>query len=380
MVEEKIAGAVLGCLVADALSLGSTFEFDAAKIRAAYAREEDARRTHSGFVRGMLYHAPGALFTGHHNFYKGRRDGDQTDNGDGNVYLLEYFSKLGLKKTLPFQVEHYVSKYWIHSYKGHGKAYDPTACRACGAKIDAAVKTFLDNFEKGVALAEAGAESPGHVVRFAGALAVYHGDEEVLVDIAAQTTRFTQRNADAVSAAVFWARVVHRVLDGMSPELAVHSAAAAMQNDAFIAAKVKEAASKAAEAADPDSALGKEEFPDELAITSMGRRWVPGTEPLKGGKSTAVGHSFPAALYFVLRYAADGFKHVVQANVLVGGDSSARAVPIGMVIGAYYGRSGIPGGWIQSLTASVSVEKMLKPLMSGLAGTTVEIRHHHEEL
>jgi len=380
VVEDKIVGAVLGCLVADSLALGSNFEFDAAKIRAWYAREEDSRRTHSGFVRGMVYHAPGTLFAGQHNLYKGRRDGDQTDNGDGIIYLLEYFSKLGVKKTLPFNVEHYVTKYWVQMYKGHGKAYDPTACRACGARIDPAVKTFLENYEKGVAVADAGSESPGHVVRFVGALAVYHGDEDMLVEIATKTTRFTQRNADAVSAAEFWARMVHRVLDGMSPALAAQSAADAMANDAFVTAKVKEATDKVAEATDPDAPLSQEEFKDELAVTSMGRRWAPGTEPLKAGKSTAVAHAFPAALYFVLRYAASGYKDVVQANVLVGGDSSARAVPIGMIIGAYYGRAGIPLGWINGLTASGNVEKMLKPLMTGLAGTTVEIKDRHEEL
>ena len=273
-IEDKIEGAILGCLVADALTLGSSFENDAKKIKDAYFRE---RRKDYG---GLRYHAPGDLFHGHHNYHKTRKDGDQTDHGDSNIYLLEYFSKLGVKKTLPFDISHYVKKYWIHIYKGHQKG----ECRACGARIDPAVKTFLENFEKGKSVEEASADSSAHVVRFAGALAVYHGDDEMLDRIAALTTEFTHGHHESEGAAVYWARVVHRVIDGMDPQAAVIDAAKSMNDNPFIVTKVNEAIDKVNEAIDPESALSKEDFCDDLAITSMGQKWTPGMEPLKLGK------------------------------------------------------------------------------------------------
>lgn len=273
-VEDKIEGAILGCLVADALTLGSSFESDAQKIKDAYFRE---RKKDYG---GLRYHAPGDLFHGHHNYHKTRKDGDQTDHGDNNIYLLEYFSKLGLKKTIPFDISHYVKKYWIHIYKGHQKG----ECRACGAKIDPAVKTFLENLEKGKSVEESSADSNAHVIRFAGALAVYHGDDEMLDRIAALTTEFTHGHHESSSAAVFWARTVHRVIDGMEPQEAVVDAAKSMQDNSFIVTKVNEAMYKVQESRDPQSPLSKEEFCDDLAVTSMGMKWTPGTEPRKIGK------------------------------------------------------------------------------------------------
>ena len=284
-IEDKIEGAILGALVADALTLGLSYEFSAKKIQEtiskAYSHGDKREDWH--YV-GLRYHKPGDLFT--HNYHKGRKDGDQTDNGDGNIYLLEYFSKLGLKKTLPFNIVHYVTKYWIQLYKGHGNAYDPTSCRACGAKIDPAVKTFLENVEKGVAVEDAGGEASAHVVRFAGALAIYHGDEDMLTHIAAATTSFTHRCPDATAASVFWAHTVHRVIDGMEPEAAIRAAAALMHDNEFIVTKVNEAIEKVHEATDPDSALSKEDLCDDLAVTSFGTVWTPDSVPIKGSKCT----------------------------------------------------------------------------------------------
>ena len=283
-IEDKIEGAIIGALVADALSLGLSYEFSAQKIKEMISKAYPQDKLHDWHYVGLRYHAPGTLFT--HNYHRGRLDGDQTDNGDGNIYLLEYFSKLGLKKTLPFNIVHYVTKYWLQLYKGHGNSYDPKSCRACGAKIDPAVKTFLENVEKGVAVEDAGGEASAHVVRFAGALAIYHGDEDMLTQIAADTTEFTHRCPDATAASVFWAHTVHRVIDGMEPEAAIRAAATLMQDNEFILSKVNEAIEKVHEATDPNSALSKQDLCDDLAVTSFGTVWTPESVPIKGSKCT----------------------------------------------------------------------------------------------
>merc|ERR1712193_480599 len=112
----------------------------------------------------------------------------------------------------------------------------------------------------------------------------------------------------------FFARVTFRVIHkGMTPKEAIEDVA--KSSSKFIKDKVKQALTKAAEAMDPSSPLSKQEFVDDLAITSMARLWDVGkTEPIKVGK----------------------------ANSAVGGDNASRSIPIGMVMGAAQGMEGIP--------------------------------------
>ena len=83
----------------------------------------------------------------------------------------------------------------------------------------------------------------------------------------------------------------------------------------------------------------------------------------------------------MLKYGSLSFRSAVQANVMVGGDSSTRAIPIGMILGAHYGLSeGIPSGWVATLHAEHNVKKMIKPFTASLAGTkTTPTTHSHEE-
>ena len=52
--------------------------------------------------------------------YPGKKGGDNTDYGDANMYLLEYFAKEYTKngKSTPFSIDHYVSTYWLRQYEG----------------------------------------------------------------------------------------------------------------------------------------------------------------------------------------------------------------------------------------------------------------------
>ncbi len=105
--------------------------------------------------------------------------------------------------------------------------------------------------------------------------------EEELVQVARQTTAFTNRNNEPIAASEFWARVAFRALHGTDLEHAITGAAEATK-DRFISDKVVQAMAKVKEATDPDSALSKEEFVDDLALTSMARLWDVGkSEPIR---------------------------------------------------------------------------------------------------
>merc|ERR1712232_1505349 len=114
---------------------------------------------------------------------------------------------------------------------------------------------------------------------------------------------------------------------------------------------------------DPSKPLGKEEFVDDLAITSMARLWDVGkTEPIKVGKASPTEGTMPSSIYIMLKYEKDPIL-AFKANAMVGGDNAARSVAIGMVMGAQHGASAIPEDLRRSLNAWQRSERLLKKLV-----------------
>merc|ERR1719155_230816 len=108
---------------------------------------------------------------------------------------------------------------------------------------------------------------------------------------------------------------------------------------------VADAARKASfthdEATDPAQPLSKEDFVDDLALTSMARLWDVGkSEPIKVGKASPTEGTLPGAVYFIVKY--DNLAAAARANAEVGGDSASRAVAIGAVLGAAGGLGAVP--------------------------------------
>merc|ERR1712117_750238 len=95
-------------------------------------------------------------------------------------------------------------------------------------------------------------------------------------------------------------------------------------------------------ATDPKQPLSKEEFVDDLALTSMAKLWDVGkTEPIKVGKASPTEGTLPGSIYFIAKYENDLLGDL-SANAMVGGDNASRAIAIGMVLGAYHGVRAIP--------------------------------------
>merc|ERR1719316_2294487 len=141
--------------------------------------------------------------------------------------------------------------------------------------------------------------------------------------------------------------------------------------NSWIQKQLKKGIDKYEEVIDQSRPLGKEEFVDDLAMTSMARLWDVGkTEPIKVGKASPTEGTLPSSVYIILRY-QDDFAAAVKANAMVGGDSAARAVAIGMVLGAYHGLSAIPKELIDTLNAAKKVNKLLDglPLIHGVKPT-----------
>merc|ERR1719277_259430 len=146
----------------------------------------------------------------------------------------------------------------------------------------------------------------------------------------------------------------------MTPHEAIEATAKNMSK--WIQEQVRKGISKYEEVVDPTKPLGKEEFVDDLAMTSMARLWDVGkTEPIKVGKASPTEGTMPSSIYIILKYLDDPVM-AFKANAMVGGDNAARSIPIGMILGAYHGASAIPPELKSSLNAWKRGEKMLAKL------------------
>ncbi len=329
---EAIKGAFFGALVGDALCLGSHYEYDAPKIMRAYGDKPIEKFMSPGEMMGGQTHGIG---WGQRNYHPGKTAGGTTDYGDYNIVVLEHLSCTSNPKRA-FNVASMIP-HWMNRLEN-----------GWGSWICTMTKETFMQVKQGVPVERLGGISNAMAIRHVAAHG-YYDDEEELATVA-RACMFTHRNAEALGGGEFFARVTHRVIYGDTPQDAIESVA--VQMGGFFESKVAQAIAKFHEATDENSALSKERFVDDLALTSMARLWDIGrSEPIKVGKASPTEGTLPGAVYFILKYAntEDGLKKALQANAMVGGDNASRAIAIGMVLGAHFGVNAIPQEWKETL-------------------------------
>jgi len=324
--ESRMKGAMLGALVADALTLGTHYEYDAIKIKKFYGEIDQ-------------YYAPGqktggqthGVGWGARNYHGGngrgppKAAGEQTDYGDYNLLVLEH---LAAQSSSPHRME---LAELIPLWKEKLKTWRAWMCTQ--------TKQTYQQLQQGVPLSQLGGYSNAMAIRAAAAYGYYDNEEDVVH--AARVAMFTHKEKTAHDGNEFFARVAFRVIHaGLTPRQAIE--AVAKESSRFIQTKVKQALDKVAEAVDPNKPLSQEEFADDLALTSMARLWDVGkTEPIKVGKASPTEGTLPGSIYFIVKYEND-FAAAAKANAGVGGDNASRAIAIGMVMGAHGGVEAIP--------------------------------------
>lgn len=343
--EEAIRGAFFGALVGDALCLGSHYEYDAQKIFRAYGDKPIEKFMSPGEMMGGQTHGIG---WGERNYHPGKSAGGTTDYGDYNVVVLEHLSSTAVPPRA-FDVSTMIG-HWMNRLEN-----------GWGSWICTMTKETYAQVRQGVPVERLGGISNAMAIRHVAAHGYYENEEE-LADVA-RACMFTHKNSEALGGGEFFARVTHRVINGLSPQEAIETVA--VQMGGFVERKVAQAIAKFTEATDPESALSKEPFVDDLALTSMARLWDIGrSEPIKVGKASPTEGTLPGAVYFILKYAneAEGLKKALQANAMVGGDNASRSIAIGMVLGAYKGVNAIPSEWKETLDQWEYCENLLNTL------------------
>jgi len=343
--QDSIKGAFFGAIVADALCLGSHYEYDAKKIYKAYGEKPIEKFMSPGEMMGGQTHGIG---WGERNYHPGKKAGGTTDYGDYNILILEH---LAIIATPPrsFEVEALIP-HWMNRLEHNWGSWICTMTKETYAQI-----------KKNFKVENLGGISNAMAIRHVAAHA-YYEEEEELAQVS-RKTMFTHTNPESLAGGEFFARVTHRVINGETPKKAIVEVA--LQMDLFIQTKVAQAVAKFEEEQDPSTALSKEQFSDDLALTSMAKLWDIGrSEPIKVGKASPTEGTLPGSIYFILKYEnqEDGLKKALQSNTMVGGDNASRGIAIGMVLGAYKGVDAIPRQWRNSLDQWEYCDELLNKL------------------
>lgn len=343
--EEAIKGAFYGAIVGDALCLGSHYEYDAQKIYEAYGKKPIEKFMSPGEMMGGQTHGIG---WGERNYHPGKKAGGTTDYGDYNILVLEHLAAISEPKRA-FEVAAMLP-HWMNRFENGWASWICTMTKETYAQV-----------KRNTPIASLGGISNAMAIRHVAAYAYYDTEEEI-ADVA-RKVMFTHRSEEALSGGEFFARVTYRVINGDTPLDAIEMVAVSMNE--FIQGKVAQAIAKVKEEADENSALGKEKFSDDLAITSMAKLWDIGrSEPIRVGKASPTEGTLPGAVYFILKYAdkEDALNGAIQANAMVGGDNASRAIAIGMVLGAYKGVNAIRKDWLEGLEQYEYCENLLMKL------------------
>lgn len=296
----KAHDAVWAALAGDALALGIHWIYDVKAIQ----------RQTGGTLGGPT--APGP--SSHH---RGKQAGDFTHYGDQTLWLLTFMAQHG-----SFDPAMFVA-YWrsqMASYTGY---------------FDGATKRTLSNLDAGWGPLESGSNSVdlAGAVRFAGLLPWY-ADKPVdeLAQAAVDQTRLTHNQPNVLAAADFLARLAALVLAGSGVREGLNELAGSRFSGSFVGQMVAK------------------------GLDSVGTETVDAISSL--GQTCHVDEALPSVVHLLARHVADPAQAMIE-SCMAGGDSAARNMAVGLVLGAKSGIESLPRGWLNGIRAHASVEAAL---------------------
>lgn len=335
----RIAAAISGALIADSFALGTYHSYNLRTIREAFG---------GNAPKDLRAAVVGAGAT--------RSAGEQSECGDELLNCLSILSSRGFK----FETFAKLWRGWAEDYQGH---------------LNSGAKEALHNLANGVPANYSGS----HFIDLMGAirapaliLLAEQIDDNGLALASRELQLMSHENPMALQAGDFLIRAALRLLRGQlhpkTPERrrsaiahALHAAAdgAGSQFHAVIDDALSEAQSRdnhraallGAGAAAGASAGGERDiFKDaQEDMEVIGRLTASGDQlgqEVQGGKTSYI---IPAIIWLVVAY--DTFSDAVLANFALGGESSVRAIFVGLLMAARDGQRAIPHAWVDQLVA-----------------------------
>ncbi len=296
--DSRIKDAVMASFVADALALGVHWVYDIALIKNKYGRLEQ-------MVAPEL--AP---------YHSSKEKGQFTHYGDQALVLLE-----SLAQNNGFDPGHF-SRAWqalFENYTGY---------------VDSATKETLHNLQIDPEMRPSGSLSfdLGGAARIAPLALYYAKDIDGFVSSALAQTAMTHNQSVVTDTARFFSFVAVMVLDGEKPSKALEKSLDKIPD----APQVKQLITKALDTGREDTAKVTARF----------------------GQMCAVEAALPSCIHLIVKYEQD-LKQALIENIMAGGDSSARGMLAGFVIGAYQGLGQIPQSWLDDMQAFEKINNLM---------------------
>ncbi len=297
--DDTLKGLVYGAFIGDALSLGAHWIYNPSKITRIYGRITDYISP-----KDNKYHAKKA-------------PGDVSHYGDQTMALLQ-----SLAAGQRWDLQEFAQR-WRRMFADYSDY------------MDSATQQTLDNFAAGAAPDDAGSGSDdlSAVGRIAPLFAVAALKQPAALHTAVrQQTAMTHNDPGVIEAGDFFAAVVMSVLAGSDISAAIFDAANRPYKTLPVVTWVAEAQ-------------------DCLELDTV-------EAIAKLGQTCHNPDAFPSTIYLLLKY-GDDLEACLIDNVMAGGDSAARGLLIGMVLGARRGFSAIPKRWVTGLRRASEIDALL---------------------
>lgn len=299
--KEKARAMVLASFIGDSQALGAHWIYDTEKIAREFGR-----------VESLLAPKPDS-------YHPTKRKGQFTHYGDQAFVLLE---SLAARKG--FDLADFAER-WRKLFAAYNGYYDK------------ATKETLQNFAVGLGPEASASFSNdlGGASRIAPLVYLLRDDPEALAAAARSQTAMTHGDPLTRDAAECFARAACRILAGDAPAAALAAVAEERFAQTPIAGWVKEGVARK----------------DEESVAAVGHF----------GRNCYTPPAFPGVVQIVARYEGD-LKEALIQNVMAGGDSAARGMAIGMLLGAHLGEAAIPAPWLAELERTEEIIRLLGEL------------------
>jgi len=301
---DKAKAMVMASFAADALALGPHWIYDQASLQRAFGRVDSLRAPREG--------------SQHH----GKPAGALTHYGDQTLVLLD-----SVAATRGFDLPDFAARWQklMADYQGY---------------LDQATKGTLRGFSRGETPLKAGSKSRdlAGASRIAPVIYAHRAEPDLAVQAARSQTAMTHNNPEVIEAAELFARTALAVLGGAGPVEALEGAATAGYSSL-----------PARQWLDKGLALASKET--DRALKEL-------------GLSCHVDEAFPGTVQIIARHEND-LQEGLIACVMAGGDSAARGMLAGLILGAGLGLEAVPAEWVQGLQERQRIEGALQAIEAG---------------
>lgn len=293
---------VLASLTADSLALGVHWIYDTDRIDKEYGRVQDL------------------LPPGDESYHPTKKRGDFTHYGDRCFHLLQFVKQHSGR----FQIEEYAT-----AYKNFYQEYD--------GYLDNATKTTLEAIRKDPQLTEGGSKSRdlgGAAIISPLIFSSLNSNEPVEKNVS-RLIALSHNGPGSVETGLFLVSVCSDILfHDLTPSSAIEKALESTISDIELKMKISDC------------------FDNSHSLRQQVKDY---------GQFCAINGALPGAVAAILNN-EDNLEEALIETVMAGGDSAARGMVVGMILGAYQGKEAIPVKWLNNLQKKDQIKQCLSEL------------------